>query len=176
MGLLFLTPLKAREVVLAKGLVHGVRALTLWLAVLPVMTITFLIGGVTWKEATMSVLMNFSSICWALAAGLLASSVTKTWLRAMVLAFALAFLLCGGVFCDIHGNGDFFKLRFGHGICSSVPKKTWDGRGTIRNIYLLNYRGDGIFWGVGRGSWMVGSNMFGGLSRSSLTNAWMLTG
>ena len=85
-GLLFLTPLKPGEVVLAKGLVHGVRAITLWLAVLPVITLTFLIGGVSWKEAVLSALVNFSSICWALAAGLLASSVSKSWLRAMLLA------------------------------------------------------------------------------------------
>src|SRR5581483_854400 len=52
-GLLFLTPLKAREIVLAKGFAHGVRTLTLWLAVLPVMTIPFLLGGVTWKEGVL---------------------------------------------------------------------------------------------------------------------------
>ena len=101
-GLLFLTPLKAREIVLSKGLVHGVRALSLWIAVLPVLTIAFLLGGVTWKEAALSVLMNFSSICWALAAGLIASSFTKPWLRAMLLSgglamcFSVAFILLLG--------------------------------------------------------------------------------
>jgi len=91
LGLLFLTPLKAREIVLSKGLVHGLRALTLWLAAAPIMTICFLIGGVTWKEAVLACLINFSSICWALAAGLLASASTKSWLRAMVFAGLIAF-------------------------------------------------------------------------------------
>jgi ABC-type transport system involved in multi-copper enzyme maturation permease subunit len=95
MGLLFLTPLRARDIVLAKGLVHGLRALTLWLAVLPVLTIPFLLGGITWKEAVLSVLMNFSCICWALAAGLLASAAGKVWVRSLLLAgiLALCFLL-----------------------------------------------------------------------------------
>lgn len=94
-GLLFMTPLKAREIVLAKGLVHGVRSLSLLLAVLPVATISFLLGGVTWREAVLSLLVNFSCMCWALAAGLLASSVSKSWLRATLLSSGLA--LCFAV-------------------------------------------------------------------------------
>src|SRR5580658_138597 len=46
-GLLFLTPLRARDVVLAKGLVHGLRAFCLLLTALPVITIAFLLGGVS---------------------------------------------------------------------------------------------------------------------------------
>ena len=58
--LLFLTLLKPRDIVCAKGLAHGLRALTLWLAVLPVTTICFLIGGVGWHEVLLSVAVNFS--------------------------------------------------------------------------------------------------------------------
>lgn len=94
LGLLFLTPLKAREIVLAKGLVHGVRALTLWLATLPILTIPFIMGGVTWKEAVLSAVNNFSSICWALAAGLLASSMAKAWVRAQLFACLLGVSFC----------------------------------------------------------------------------------
>src|SRR5437899_8438709 len=46
LGLLFLTPLKATDIVIAKSLAHGLRALTLLLAILPVFTISFLMGGV----------------------------------------------------------------------------------------------------------------------------------
>ncbi len=102
LGLLFLTPLKTREIVLAKGLVHGVRAMTLWLATLPILTIPFVLGGVTWKEAVLSALTNFSSICWALAAGLVASSMAKAWVRAQLFAclfgisFGVAFIYATG--------------------------------------------------------------------------------
>lgn len=103
LGLLFLTPLKARHIVLAKVLAQALRALVLWLVVLPVLTIPFLLGGVSWKEAAMSVLINFSCICWALAAGLLASSVCRVWLRSLLCAgilsatFLLSFLFASGV-------------------------------------------------------------------------------
>src|SRR6267154_3610558 len=89
LGLLFLTPLKAGDIVLAKSFVHGLRAVTLWLAALPVLAIPVMLGGVGWNEGLMSVLVNFSAICWALAAGLLASSLAKTWLRAQVMSWLL---------------------------------------------------------------------------------------
>src|ERR1043166_7423674 len=44
LGLLFLTRLRATDIVLAKTLAHTLRALTLWLAVLPVLAIPFLLG------------------------------------------------------------------------------------------------------------------------------------
>lgn len=97
--LLFLTPLQARDIVYAKGLAHGVRSFTLWLAVLPVFTICFLGGGVSWPEVLVSGLVNFSSICLALGAGLLASARTRVWTRALAgaaclaVVFLLSFLL-----------------------------------------------------------------------------------
>src|SRR5215204_824646 len=74
LGLLFLTLLKPQDVVIAKSLAHGLRALTLWFAVLPVLMIPLLLGGVGWTEAIMSVLINFSTLCCALAAGLVGSA------------------------------------------------------------------------------------------------------
>lgn len=110
-GLLFLTPLRAQDVVLAKGLVHGVRALSLLLAVLPVMTIPFFLGGVSWSDAAMAVLMNCSAMCWALAAGLLASSFCKTWLRAQLLAFSLAAGFAAVFLFAVGGNAAWFFGR-----------------------------------------------------------------
>jgi ABC-type transport system involved in multi-copper enzyme maturation permease subunit len=90
--LLFLTPLRARDIVNAKGLAHGLRSFTLWLAVIPLFTICFLAGGVTWPDVIISALVNFSSICLALGAGLLASARTKVWTRALAGAACTAFL------------------------------------------------------------------------------------
>src|SRR6266702_519859 len=50
LGLLFLTRLNAQDIVAAKGLAQGLRALTLWLAVAPVLTVPFLLGGVSRSE------------------------------------------------------------------------------------------------------------------------------
>jgi ABC-type transport system involved in multi-copper enzyme maturation permease subunit len=90
LGLLFLTRLSATDIVTAKSLAQGLRALTLWLAVVPVLTIPFILGGVSWIQALLSVAISFSSICWALAAGLVASACSKSWLRAVMGAVLLS--------------------------------------------------------------------------------------
>ena len=92
LGLLFLTPLRAGGIVVAKGLAQALRAATLWIAVMPVLTIPFLIGGVSWTQAVLSVLVNCSAMCWALAAGLLSSAWNRTWTRALLGAMVLAVL------------------------------------------------------------------------------------
>ncbi len=102
LGLLFLTPLRGSDIVLAKGLVHGLRALTLWLAVLPILMIPFPLGGLTWKEATLATTTDFSCLCWALAAGILASAMAKTWARSVVLAY-LFWVCCFLAFSYFHG-------------------------------------------------------------------------
>ncbi len=92
--LLFLTPLKASDIVLAKALSHGLTAFSLWLAVLPVLTIPLITGGVSWRQAVFSVLVTFSSICLALGAGLVASAESKVHVRALLLAGSLGFCFC----------------------------------------------------------------------------------
>lgn len=84
LGLLFLTRLTGPAVVVAKGVAHGLRAVTLWVAVLPVALVPIMQGGVSLDEVLLSVLINFSAICWALTAGLLASAWSSSWLRALV--------------------------------------------------------------------------------------------
>jgi ABC-type transport system involved in cytochrome c biogenesis permease component len=93
LGLLFLTPLEPADIVIAKGLAHGLRAMTLLVAVLPVLTIPFLLGGVSWQHTASAALTNFNAVCWALAAALAASSVNRSGLRA--LAGAMIFAACG---------------------------------------------------------------------------------
>lgn len=93
LGLLFLTPLRAFDIVVAKSLVHGLRAVTLILATLPVVALPVLMGGVAWQQTAASLLLNSSAICLALAAGLLASALSKSWVRSLIVAFGLAGLL-----------------------------------------------------------------------------------
>jgi ABC-type transport system involved in multi-copper enzyme maturation permease subunit len=93
--LLFLTSLKPRGIVLAKALAHGLRALSLWMAVLPTMFIPFLLGGVHWQEAVLSLAVNSSAMLLALAAGILASSFCRTWRAAIATALVLAAIFAG---------------------------------------------------------------------------------
>src|SRR6185436_3945017 len=63
LGLLFLTPLSAWDIVVAKSMAHGLRAFTFCLAALPVLAIPFLAGGVSATDAVMSGLFIIGSLC-----------------------------------------------------------------------------------------------------------------
>ncbi len=114
LGLLFMTGLRGPDIVVAKSIAHGLRALTLWVAVAPVLAIPFLLGGVSWQEAMLSLAINSSAMCWALAAGVLGSAWSKTWGRAVLRAaiFALFFLL---LMAGVTGEGLGAILRAGRG-------------------------------------------------------------
>jgi ABC-type transport system involved in multi-copper enzyme maturation permease subunit len=87
LGLLFLTPLRAHEIVLGKSFVHMLRGLTLVLAVWPMLTIPLLIGGVSWLDVCSASGFQLSAVLICLAAGMLASSFGKQWTRTLLLAF-----------------------------------------------------------------------------------------
>ena len=108
LGLLFLTHLTARDVVFAKGLAHGLRALTLWLAALPVVVIPFLMGGLPWQSVVLSCVINFSSIALALAASVLASSYCREWHRSLALT-----MLIGAVLIVAYGSVLFLGICIG---------------------------------------------------------------
>ena len=119
LGLLFLTPLRARDIVVAKGLAHGLRGMTVFLAALPVVVVPFLMGGVDWRIATASLLLNLTSFVWALSAGILASSRNRTLTGALCWAALWAFLLfwvmiwmCGFLFVSFvfSAKGSFPQL------------------------------------------------------------------
>ena len=98
LGLLFLTPLTAGGIVAGKGLALAIRVLTLWLAVLPVLTIPFLTGGVRWFDALTAMDLEFCAAVLCLGGGLLASSITQERNAAFALAllFGVAFVLLFG--------------------------------------------------------------------------------
>ncbi|MGI8964833.1 MAG: hypothetical protein ACR2H1_01960, partial [Limisphaerales bacterium] len=94
LGLLFLTPLKALDIILGKGIIHAIRSLTLLIAGIPILTIPFLLGGITRSNVLATLLMDFAALLLSLAAGLLASSLCRQWTRSIILAeiFAGLFL------------------------------------------------------------------------------------
>jgi len=146
LGLLFLTPLKARDIVFAKGLAHGLRALTLWLACLPVMVIPFLIGGLTWQISAFSCAVNFSSMALVLGASLLASSFCRQWDRSLALTIALAVFLITA-FGGVLFVGIFVAIR------PYVPGIAWWGlRGNAPSLELFLFEAFVMMLGAG-GVW-----------------------
>jgi ABC-type transport system involved in multi-copper enzyme maturation permease subunit len=95
LGLLFLTPLRAWEVVAAKCLAHGLRGATIYLVALPALAIPMIFGGISGPRVLTSALILGLSLALALSAGLLASILCIQRHYTMVLAtlFAAAFFL-----------------------------------------------------------------------------------
>ncbi|MCI0744311.1 MAG: ABC transporter permease subunit, partial [Verrucomicrobia subdivision 3 bacterium] len=90
LGLLFLTKLSAVEIVTGKSFVHALRGITLFAAMLPLLAVPVLLGGVSAKDCLMALLIDSTVLVLGLSAGLLASAFTKDWVRAFVLAELLS--------------------------------------------------------------------------------------
>jgi ABC-type transport system involved in multi-copper enzyme maturation permease subunit len=93
LGLLFLTPMQPREISLGKCVVSAWRGLTIWLAVIPVMVLPLLMGGVSRLDVVSALATNAGAFLLALSAGVLASSYCRKWNSALMLAllFSLGF-------------------------------------------------------------------------------------
>jgi ABC-type transport system involved in multi-copper enzyme maturation permease subunit len=97
LGLLFLTPLRPGDILAGKALIHGLRALTILLAALPLLGLPLMLGGVRWQWAVYASMSHLSSLLLAVAAGLIASVRNSEWIRALIAAellsglFALVF-------------------------------------------------------------------------------------
>jgi ABC-type transport system involved in multi-copper enzyme maturation permease subunit len=91
LGLLFLTPLRPVDVGIAKALSGILRAFTLILAILPVIAVPLLLGGVSAQDLLRAALMNLMALIGAIAAGLLASSRCREFSRAALLSLLLSF-------------------------------------------------------------------------------------
>ncbi|MSU21112.1 MAG: hypothetical protein EXS30_06925 [Pedosphaera sp.] len=120
LGLLFLTPLTARDIVIGKSLIHTVRAFTLLLAALPILLLPFLLGGVSGKDVAQAISSNLSALLLALAAGLLASVRNVEWVRAVVLAEIFS-----GVFIWLCGNLSELIVRCITGLVWLAQKVEW---------------------------------------------------
>jgi ABC-type transport system involved in cytochrome c biogenesis permease component len=99
LGLLFLTPLRAHDVVLGKAIIHGLRAATILLAALPVLVLPLILGGVGRTWVIDAIVSHLSALILALSAGLIASVQNTEWTRALVAAEFL-----GGVFAVAFGG------------------------------------------------------------------------
>ncbi len=126
LGLLFLTPLTASGIVLGKILAQTLRALTFWLAVLPVLTIPFLFGGVTWADVASIFTVELCAGMMGLAAGVLATSLTDHRGFAFTLAFLLmaTFVVGSNQYQDWRATIDMLARPLTPGTMLSMPNGT----------------------------------------------------
>jgi len=101
LGLLFLTNLSAAGIVAGKAFVHALRGVMLFCAMLPVLAIPVLVGGVAAKDCIMALLINSIVLVLGLTAGMLASTLSRAWIRAFVLAELLSASLLL-IFMNVH--------------------------------------------------------------------------
>lgn len=93
LGLLFLTPLRGWEILLGKMGSHALQVGWAWLAILPVLFLPLLQGGVRWTEAVRLLLALLVTLLVSLACGLLWSTVCREARTAVVgTATSLLFL------------------------------------------------------------------------------------
>lgn len=93
LGLLFLTPLTAWDIVLGKALTLGWGGVGLLLAGLPVLVLPFAMGGVSWVDAVVMLAIHALSLLLALTAGLTASALSRHPARAVTAALLLSGVL-----------------------------------------------------------------------------------
>ena len=93
LGLLFLTTLKSKDVVLGKFAASGLVALYTLLGFAPVLMLPLFLGGVTGGEVARTALTLMNLMFVALATGLWVSAFSRTHVAAVLGAFALLALL-----------------------------------------------------------------------------------
>ncbi len=96
LGLLFLTDLRGYDVVLGKLTASSVGAFYQLLAVLPVLAITLMMGGVAFSQFWRMILVLANTLFASLALGMLASAISINSRRAALTAGQLIVLLCLG--------------------------------------------------------------------------------
>jgi ABC-type transport system involved in cytochrome c biogenesis permease component len=101
--LLYLTELHSLGIVVGKCFVHMLRAGTLFLTMAPWLMLPLLFGGVELRDLAMALLLDFTALQLALAAGLLASTFPRDWMKSVILAevFAVCLLL---MMLAVHGT------------------------------------------------------------------------
>jgi ABC-type Na+ efflux pump permease subunit len=97
LGLLFLTDLKGYDVVLGKLAGTSIHAASGLLAIMPVLALPLLMGGVSLGECSRVVLVLLNAMIFSLSAGLLASALSWQARRAMSLTLLLVLLVHAGL-------------------------------------------------------------------------------
>jgi ABC-type transport system involved in multi-copper enzyme maturation permease subunit len=102
LGLLFLTDLRGYDVVLGKLLATSLRGFYALLAVLPILAITLLMGGVSGAQFWKSALALVNALFFSLAAAMFVSALSRDSQKALTATlFLLLLLALGGPIVDI---------------------------------------------------------------------------
>jgi len=96
LGLLFLTSLRGYDIVAGKLLATSIRGFHALLAIVPVLAITLLMGGITGLRFAKTSVALVAAFLASLAAGLFASTLSRDSQKSMIATLALVLVLAGG--------------------------------------------------------------------------------
>ncbi len=140
--LLHLTELRSLGIVVGKAFVHMLRSLSLFLTMAPWLMLPVLFGGVELRDVRMALLLDFSAVLLAMAAGLLASTIPRDWLRSVILAEIFAAVL---LLLMLYSHGAVLS----HAINTSMPAGVQPGTPAFWRTSQFFYFGD-LLPGSGR--------------------------
>ena len=142
LGLLFLTDLKGYDVVIGKMTANSLNAFYSVLAVLPMMAVPLLMGGVEMGEFGRAALVIVNTLFFSLTLGLCMSSVSRSGRRAATLTFVLLVLFA--VVVPAFGLWHTF-----------LHNRNWPVRGFLAPSPIANYvlAWDGMYKGHEEDFW-----------------------
>src|SRR5436190_286124 len=92
LNLLYLTELDSFGIIVGKTFVHILRSVSLFLTMVPWLLLPLVFGGVSVNDVLMALMLDSTSVLLAQAAGLVASTIPRDWLKSVLLAASFAFL------------------------------------------------------------------------------------
>ena len=141
LGLLFLTDLRGFDVIGGKLAASSLQAALALIGVLPMISLSILLGGVTLKQFGEVALVLVNTMFLSLAIGAFVSSLSRNERKAMVGTFVILFAIVLGPW--ILGMGWRFYLRFPEKLLAISPLYDF---AMIHSNPALRPVGSGYFW------------------------------
>lgn len=142
LGLLFLTDLKGHDVVLGKLAATSVNAIYGVLAMVPMLAVPLLMGGVAPAEFGRMALVAVNTLFFSLSLGICVSAMSRLARKAMAMTFALLLLLTAGlpaIGASLAWHHNVRRL----GLAFLVPSPGYAYATAFDTLYITNKAG---FW------------------------------
>ena len=140
LGLLFLTDLKGYDVVLGKLVANSVNSFYTMVAVVPLLAVPLMLGGLTPGDFLRMALVAVSALFLSLATGVFVSSLCRVSAKSVGLTFLLMFVLTAGLpaagaYLSYHTNRSGVAAPFllpsafyAYSVAPDQEYKLWPGR------------------------------------------------
>jgi ABC-type transport system involved in multi-copper enzyme maturation permease subunit len=128
LSLLYLTELRPLGILVGKAFVHILRSASLFVTMGPWLMLPLLFGGIELRDIAMALLLDSTAVLLAMAAGLLASTFPRDWLKSVLLAEILSVAL---LLLMLHVHAAILSDAVRAGTPTKVPPRTrgsWRGQ------------------------------------------------